>query len=99
MIDLAVFHFLRPEWLLLLPGLAVLELLLHKRQRRDDPFDNIIAPALLKHLRLARPKRSLLSPDSALVVLIALLSLVLAGPSWQQQPSPLATPLQWEKRR
>jgi len=90
MIDPALFHFLRPEWLLLLPGLAVLELLLKKRQRRDDPFDHIIAPALLKHLRLARPKRSLFSPDSALVVLIVLLSLVLAGPSWQQQPSPLA---------
>lgn len=85
-----MFHFLRPAWLLLLPGLLLLEYLLGNRQQGDDPFHGIIAPSLLKHLRLARPRRSLLSPDSALVLLIALLSVVLAGPSWRQQPSPLA---------
>ena len=88
--ELALFHFLRPEWLLLLPSLSVLEFLLRNRERSDDPFQHIIAPSLLKHLRLARPKRSLFSPDSALAVLIILLTLVLAGPSWRQQPSPLA---------
>lgn len=90
MTGLATFHFLRPEWLLLLPGLLLLELLLHNRQYTEDPFQGIIAPPLLRHLRLARPKRSLFSPDSALLLLVALLTIVLAGPSWQQQPSPLA---------
>lgn len=90
MTELATFHFLRPEWLLLLPGLLLLELALRKRQDSEDPFQGIIAPTLLKHLRLTRPKRSLVSPDSTLVLLFILLTIVLAGPSWRQQPSPLA---------
>lgn len=87
---LAHFHFLRPEWLLLGPALLLFERLLRSTQTTPDRFSGIIDPALLEHLRVQRPPIARFNPTSVLVVLIVLLTLVMAGPSWQQQPSPLA---------
>ena len=87
---LAHFHFLRPEWLLLAPAFMLFERLLRSTQATPDRFSGIIDPALLEHLRVQRPPIARFNPTSVLVVLIVLLTLVMAGPSWQQQPSPLA---------
>ena len=87
---LAHFHFLRPELLLLGPALLLFERLLRSTQTTPDRFSGIIDPALLEHLRVQRPPIARFNPTSVLVVLIVLLTLVMAGPSWQQQPSPLA---------
>ena len=83
-------HFLRPQWLLLPFLLLLLERLLRSKDASDDPFKSIIAPSLLQHLRLRKPRRRLFSPDNALLLMFALVTLILAGPSWRQQSSPLA---------
>ena len=88
--QLGHFHFLRPEWLLLIPGLLLFERLLRNPEANRDRFHDIIAPELLEHLRLRRPRGARFNPSSVLAVLLALLTLVMAGPSWRQQPSPLA---------
>ena len=90
------FHFLRPEWLGLLPGLLLLEWMLHKQQHSSDNFEKIIDPALLAALRVQGTKGRWFTPTTALALLFLLVTLILAGPTWRQQPSPLAentTPL------
>lgn len=84
------FHFLRPEWgLLLIPWLAMV--LVQNRQRADrDMFGGIIAPHLLQHLRLQRFDTRWLNPRNFSLVFMLLALLVLMGPTWRQQPSPLS---------
>lgn len=84
------FHFLRPEWgLLLIPWLAMV--MVQNRQRTDrDMFGGIIAPHLLQHLRLQRFDTRWLNPRNFSLVFMLLALLVLMGPTWRQQPSPLS---------
>ncbi len=84
------FHFLRPELLLVAPALLLVEWLLRHGAQWDDPFRGIIEPELLEQLRLRKPRGGWFNPASALLVLMTLAIVILAGPSWQQQPSPLA---------
>ena len=84
------FHFLRPEWLLLAPGLLIFERLLRSSQANPDRFAGVIDPELLQHLRVQKPPIARFNPNSVLVIVVLLVTLIMAGPSWQQQPSPLA---------
>ena len=84
------FHFLRPEWLALAPVLLVIERWLARSAASEDPFTGIIEASLLKHLRLARPRSAWFNPGTALALLLGLAIIILSGPSWRQQPSPLA---------
>jgi len=86
---LQYFHFLRPAWaLLLIPWLAMV--LIQNRQRANrDMFGGIIAPHLLEHLRLQRSDTRWLNPRNFSLVFMILALLILLGPTWRQQPSPL----------
>jgi Ca-activated chloride channel homolog len=87
---LEYFHFLRPAWgLLLIPWIAI-ALVANRRQSSRDMFGGIIAPHLLEHLRLQRFDARWFNPRSFSLALVALLLIVLMGPSWRQQPSPLS---------
>jgi Ca-activated chloride channel family protein len=87
---LQYFHFLRPEWgLLLVPWIIILVMQRH-RQSHQDMFGGIIAPHLLEHLRLRRFDSHWLNPRNFTRVLVVLITLVMMGPSWRQQPSPLS---------
>ena len=57
------FHFLRPEWALLLIPWAAVVLMQNRRQARRDMFGGIIAPHLLEHLRLDRFRSRWLTPQ------------------------------------
>ncbi|MBT4518841.1 MAG: VWA domain-containing protein, partial [Halieaceae bacterium] len=84
------FHFLRPAWALLpIPWLAVLWMM-RKRQSSRDAFGGIIAPHLLHHLRLNRFRSNWINPQNFTTALFLILLIVLMGPSWRQQPSPLS---------
>ena len=84
------FHFLRPAWaLVILPWLLIV-LVQNRREASRDMFGGIIAPHLLEHLRLQRADSRWFNPRSLTTVLTALMLIVLMGPSWRQQPSPLA---------
>jgi Ca-activated chloride channel family protein len=84
------FHFLRPAWgLLLLPPTVAL-LLQWRSPQRDQAWEHIIAPHLLAALRLHQFRSRLFSPVTAASLLMILMALVAMGPSWRQQPSPLA---------
>jgi len=83
------FHFLRPWWgLLLLP--TVLVLLLQWRQPEQNlAWRAIIAPHLLQALRIRQFQNHWFNPSTAGALFMLLLTLVIMGPSWRQQPSPL----------
>ena len=84
------FHFLRPAWsLLLLPPVIAL-VIQWRRERRDQTWDTIIAPHLLAALRLSQFRHRLFGPVSVATALMILMGIVAMGPSWRQQPSPLA---------
>ena len=83
------FHFLRPTWaLLLIPWLAMVVI---RNQQRDtrNMFRGIIAPHLLQHLRLQRFDTRWLNPKNVSLLFMVLMLLVLMGPTWRQQLSPL----------
>ncbi len=83
------FHFLRPAWaLLMLPMLAAM-FVMDRREQQRDMFGGIIAPHLLEHLRISRFQSRWLNPRSFTRIIMVLLTVVLMGPSWRQQPSPL----------
>lgn len=93
---LAHFHLLRPEWLLLALPLAVIEWARYKGAGDEGRFEHVIAPHLLRHLVLPKPAHAGLTPDRAFTILLVCLLIMLAGPAWRQQPSPLtedASPL------
>ncbi|MEE4144132.1 MAG: VWA domain-containing protein [Halieaceae bacterium] len=84
------FHFLRPAWALaFIPWLAI-TLILNRRETSRSLFGGIIAPHLLEHLRLQRFQSRWLNPVNFTRVISVLLLIVLMGPSWRQQPSPLS---------
>jgi len=83
------FHFLRPQWALLLLPMAIIVWAQIKQGASRDRFGGIIAPHLLTHLRLRQYDSRLFNPRSISIVFLVLVMLVLMGPTWRQQPSPL----------
>ena len=83
------FHFLRPTWaLLLIPWLAMM-VIRHQQRDKQEMFGGIIAPHLLQHLRLQRFDTRWLNPKNFSLLFMALALLVIMGPTWRQQLSPL----------
>jgi Ca-activated chloride channel family protein len=84
------FHFLRPAWALALLPTIIILWWLRRRQNSRDMFDGIIAPHLLEHLRVERFESRWFNPATMGSLLGVLMMLVVLGPSWRQQPSPLS---------
>ena len=87
---LAYFHFLRPGWLLLVAAWLLLITLAFRRQDEKDMFGGIIAPHLLEHLRLDRRHSRWFNPTTLGALVMLLILVIILGPSWRQQPSPLS---------
>ena len=84
------FHFLRPAWALAIIPWLVINQVQNRREASKASFGGIIAPHLLEHLRLQRFESRWFNPVSVTRVITLLLLLVLMGPTWRQQPSPLS---------
>jgi len=84
------FHFLRPAWALVIIPWLLITLVQNRRQTSRAMFGGIIAPHLLEHLRLQRFRARWLNPVTVSRVFTLLLLLLLMGPTWRQQPSPLS---------
>ena len=87
---LEYFHFLRPAWALAF--IPILAIIWGQRRRHSskDMFGGIIAPHLLEHLRLSRFDSRWINPGTVSGIMMLLLIIILMGPSWRQQPSPLS---------
>jgi Ca-activated chloride channel family protein len=83
-------HFLRPEWLWLLVAVAILWLLVSRRESSERQWRRFIAPHLFEHLRVGVSRRSWFSPLHLVLFVLVLASVALAGPTWEREVSPFA---------
>lgn len=81
-------HFLRPLWLLALPGIAVLWWLLRRRQNPAAHLGNLVAPHLRKALTIEHDSRTGFSALDSFALALLALTLAAAGPAWRQQVAP-----------
>ncbi|WOJ94372.1 VWA domain-containing protein [Congregibacter variabilis] len=86
---IANFHFLRPQWLLLLIPSVFLAVLLWRQRGGEASWSRIVAPELLEHLISQDSVRRGRSGLPALLLAWVIAILAAAGPSWQQLPQPV----------
>ena len=84
------FHFLRPWWLLALIPLLLTLRYLWGANNPMGKWRKIIAPELLNVMLVRSERSSWFNPISVAMVVLTLGVVALAGPTWKQQPSPLA---------
>ena len=82
------FHFLRPYWLLAVIPVGIIWLYMRRSIDPSRRLGQFIAPHLLKHLVQGPAPRTVLRPSQVLLPLWVLLTVAVAGPSWQMAPSP-----------
>jgi Ca-activated chloride channel family protein len=88
--SLEYFHFLRPFWAGVFVPYFALWLFMRQRHAKGDMFGGIIAPHLLEHLRVTRFKSPWINPQRFTGLILVLFLVILMGPTWRQQPSPLS---------
>ena len=84
------FHFLRPGWFLLLIPFAVVSYLQWRSGDLGRQWKAVIAPHLLPRMVVPGSQRQLFSPLWISMLVIPLLVVALAGPSWTRGESPFA---------
>jgi len=82
------FHFLTPEWLLLLLAAPVIYFTASYRDDMGARCKDYIDAELLDHLIVRRRNRWQLRPVHTLCLLIVSGSIALAGPTWKREPLP-----------
>ena len=83
-------HFLRPGWFLLLIPFALISFLQWRSGDLGRQWQGVIAPHLLPRMVVSGSQRQLISPLWVSVVVLPLLVVALAGPSWTRGESPFA---------
>ena len=91
MIDLELFHFLRPQWLVALLPLAFLLWFLFIRKGAESNWETVVDQRLLAHLLIkgASKRRHTALILTATGGLLGIISL--AGPVWEKLPQPVFT--------
>ena len=84
------FHFMRPEWLLLLLPFAWIIFLLIKKEQVQLLWQEIIAPHILQHLSIGHSEHRWLNPTSLSAIMLVVMIVMIAGPSWTRQITPLS---------
>lgn len=83
-------HFLRPGWFFLLIPFALITLIQWRKGDLGRQWQGVIAPHLLPRMVVSGSQRQLISPLWVSVVVLPLLVVALAGPSWKRGESPFA---------
>lgn len=91
--DLSLFHFLRPQWLLIIPVWLLVSWLLVRKRAPQRLWENIcdarLIPFVVTHADRRHRNHWLLALLSLWGIVI---SLALAGPTWKQKPVPVWQP-------
>ncbi len=86
---MSAFHFLRPEYLLLLLPAWSLVWWLLKQQSDEKKWQKVIEPKMLKHLLVtSEGNQSKIAAPWHLGLILTLLILAVSGPSWKLKDSP-----------
>lgn len=89
--NLSQFHFLRPWWLPALLVVAGLWWISRFRLGRMSEMPSVIAPHLAAALTIGADKRRVLRPIDTVALVLTLLVLAAAGPTWSRQANPLVS--------
>jgi Ca-activated chloride channel homolog len=81
-------HFLRPLWLTALIPVAIIVLLVIRRQRPEAQWGDLIAPNLLKHLLVQPDRRWRINPLYLVAAGLVVSIVALAGPTWRCELPP-----------
>ncbi|WEM44303.1 VWA domain-containing protein (plasmid) [Photobacterium sp. DA100] len=82
------FHFLRPLWLLFLVPSLFIYWLVAREATHLTQWKKVMSPQIIEQLTIKGNRLQYLSPRLLLLPFLILSTIVLAGPSWYQQPSP-----------
>ena len=88
MIDLDLFHFMRPLWLAAIPVTAAVWWLARRREKRTSGGTTLLAPHLQEALTVDRHARRAIRPIDGVGVALVAVAVAAAGPTWSRQPSP-----------
>ena len=88
------FHFLRPEWLLLIPVCAAVLWFFWRRFNRNSQWEGQCDPVLLKALLVGAGSGKQWLPIAGLGLIWLLALFALSGPAWEQRPQPVFSKLQ-----
>jgi Ca-activated chloride channel family protein len=83
------FHFIRPEWLLVILPLLLLSWALLRKKTFSPNWEAVIDARLLPHLLLGVAAKSSRAPIAVFFAGGLLAILALAGPSWEKLPQPV----------
>jgi len=86
---LADFHFIRPEWLLLVPAVVALAVLLAKRQLGAGQWREVIDPVLMPYVLSRTPGRGIDHRWWLLGLAGIVAAVAMAGPAWQRIDQPV----------
>jgi Ca-activated chloride channel family protein len=86
---LADFHFIRPEWLLLVPAVVALAVLLAKRQLGAGHWREVIDPVLMPYVLSRTPGRGIDHRWWLLGLAGIVATVAMAGPAWQRIDQPV----------
>jgi Ca-activated chloride channel family protein len=87
---ISAFHFERPLWLLALLPALLLWLLQHRASDAGERWRRVIDPDLLRHLLVGGQARARITPNGLLLSAWGLVTIAVAGPAWELEPSPFA---------
>ncbi|MDJ0787595.1 MAG: VWA domain-containing protein [Myxococcota bacterium] len=82
------FHFVRPLWLLFIPYALWLHTRLRRAYSATRQWEGAIEPALLAHLTVGAGRRRRLRPYQLMTPLVVLMSVIVAGPTWDRVVTP-----------
>jgi len=89
---LQTFHFLRPEWLIAIPVIAIFLILFARRSIQNTGWEKVCDPALLQY-QLAQQNEYVTQPTRLLhwiIPIVFLMTIIaLAGPSWEKKEQPI----------
>ena len=86
---LADFHFIRPQWLWILPLVLLVTVALARRQLSAGSWQRVIAPALAPYVLSSKPVSGLAYRWWLMAIGGVLAVLSLAGPSWNRIEQPV----------
>ena len=87
--EISNFHFIRPWWLLSLFPLLVFHYLLRKEDDLTSQWRKHMSAKMVERLAINGQQTGLITPRHLFLVIAIISTLVMAGPTWMRQTSPL----------
>lgn len=82
------FHFLRPYWLLIMIIVPFIFLSFSRREDNLLFWKKFMSAEIISKLTVSATGHNWLSPKNMMLVVGVIISIILSGPTWQQQESP-----------